>query len=185
MNIQALITECIKNKRSAQQQLYNAYADTMLTVCYRYTRNIHDAEDVLQIGFVKVFKNIAQFNNQGELGAWIRRIMVNSSLDYIKKHSRYNKELVFEEINLHQVSTDNPDIKLLAQDIIELIRELPFGYQTIFNLIGVEGYSHAEAAQMLNISEQTSRSQYSRARASLIKQIQQRSSKPENFKNYV
>ena len=183
--MQTLIAECIKNKRSAQQQLYAAYADVMLAVCYRYTKNIHDAEDVLQIGFVKVFKNIAQFNNQGELGAWIRKIMVNSSLDYIKKHSRYNKELVFEEINLHQISTDNPDVRLLAQDIIELVRELPLGYQTIFNLIGIEGFSHSEVAQMLNISEQTSRSQYSRARASLIKQMQQRSPKSENFKNYV
>jgi len=171
MDTKALINECLKNNRAAQKHLYNEYADVMLGVCYRYTKSLADAEDVLQEGFIKVFTNLHQYKNMGEAGAWIRRIMVHCSIDYLKKHSRYRNELSFEQLPLHPVSDENPAILLDTKDLVELIRELPAGYQAVFNLIAIEGYNHLEVGQLLGISEQTSRSQYSRARGTLIKQL--------------
>ena len=171
MDTKALIKECLKNSRAAQKHLYNTYADTMLGVCYRYTKSLADAEDVLQEGFIKVFTNLNQYKQQGELGAWMRRIMVHCSIDYLKKHSRYRNELAFEQLPMHPVSDENPAIAIDTKNLVELIRELPAGYQAVFNLVAIEGYNHMETGQLLGISEQTSRSQYSRARATLIKKL--------------
>jgi RNA polymerase sigma factor (sigma-70 family) len=171
MDSKTLIHECLKNNRAAQKHLYNEYADVMLGVCYRYTKSLADAEDVLQEGFIKVFTNLQQYKQQGELGAWIRRIMVHSSIDYLKKHSRYRNEMAYEQLPMHPVSDENPAILLDTKDLVELIRELPAGYQTVFNLVGIEGFNHIETGELLGISEQTSRSQYSRARATLVKKL--------------
>ncbi|MES2774451.1 MAG: RNA polymerase sigma factor [Bacteroidota bacterium] len=171
MDSKALIKECLQNSRAAQKHLYNEYADVMLGVCYRYTKSLADAEDVLQEGFIKVFTNLHQYKQQGDLGAWIRRIMVHCSIDYLKKHSRYRNELTFEQLPLHPVSDENPAVTVDTKDLVELIRELPAGYQTVFNLVAIEGYNHIETGQILGISEQTSRSQYSRARSALVKQL--------------
>ena len=145
-------------------------------VCYRYTKSVSDAEDVLQEGFVKVYVNLSKYKSTGELGAWIRRIMVTTALNYLKKHKRYRSELVFEEMPLHLVSDDNPEVKLDAKELSELIRQLPTGFQTIFNLYAIEGYTHAEIGQMLGISDGTSKSQYARARYLLIEWIEKYSS---------
>ncbi|MEO7309863.1 MAG: RNA polymerase sigma factor [Chitinophagaceae bacterium] len=171
MDSKTLISACLKNNRAAQKHLYNTYADVMLGVCYRYTKSLADAEDVLQEGFIKVFSSLQQYKHQGELAGWVRRIMVNSAIDYIKKHSRYRNELAFEQLPMHPVSDENPDISLDTKDLVELIRELPAGYQAVFNLVAIEGFNHIETGQLLGISEQTSRSQYSRARTTLIKQL--------------
>jgi RNA polymerase sigma-70 factor (ECF subfamily) len=130
-----------------------------------------DAEDVLQDGFIKVFKSLHQFNGTGELGAWIRRIMVNSAINYLKKESRYQYDLSFSDKNLHPVSDENPEIILHAKELADLIRQLPTGYQTIFNMRAVEGYTHVEIGKILGIHEGTSKSQYARARALLISWI--------------
>jgi RNA polymerase sigma-70 factor (ECF subfamily) len=137
-------------------------------VCYRYTKSVADAEDVLQEAFIKIFRNLHQFKFEGELGGWIRRIMVNTALNYLKKNSRYQTDLSFTDTTLHPVSDDNPEVTLQAKDLAELIRQLPAGYQTVFNLHAVEGFSHVEIGKMLGINEGTSRSQYARARALLI-----------------
>lgn len=176
MDTQTLIKDCLNNSRAAQKHLYNTYASTMLGICYRYTKSLEDAEDVLQEGFIKVFTNLHQYKQQGEPGAWIRRIMVNTSIDYLQKHSRYRKELQFEQVPMHPVSNENPTITLETKDLVELIRELPAGYQAVFNLVAIEGYTHPEVGALLGISEQTSRSQYSRARSALVKLLNQYSS---------
>jgi RNA polymerase sigma factor (sigma-70 family) len=163
-----LLKECLDGKSSAQRALYELYVKSMLGVCYRYTKSMEDAEDVLQEGFIKVFKNLHQFNGSGDLGAWIRRIMVNTAINYLKSQSRYQNELSFTDEKLHMVSVDNPEIKLDAKDLADLIRQLPVGYQTIFNLYAIEGYKHAEIGKIMGISEGTSKSQYARARALLI-----------------
>lgn len=168
-----LIKDCLKNKKEAQHELYQQYASTMLGVCYRYTKSIEDAEDVLQEGFIKVFNNLHQFKNQGELGAWIRRIMVNVAITYLKKHNRYKKDLQITEVGLHPISQENPTISIDTKDLVNIIRSLPIAYQTIFNLMAVEGYSATEVAEILNLNINTVRSQYSRARALLIKAIEQ------------
>src|SRR4051812_4413911 len=103
MEQQQLIKDCIKGKRPAQQELYRLYASQMLGVCYRYTKNLDDAEDVLQEGFIKVYTNLSQFKNKGDLGGWIRRIMVNTALTYLKKHTRYRNQMEFDRMPLHPV----------------------------------------------------------------------------------
>ena len=176
MDYNSLVKDCLRQKPVAQQLLYEHFAPVMMGVCYRYTKSVSDAEDVLQEGFVKVYVNLSKYKSTGELGAWIRRIMVTTALNYLKKHKRYRSELVFEEMPLHLVSDDNPEVKLDAKELSELIRQLPTGFQTIFNLYAIEGYTHAEIGQMLGISDGTSKSQYARARYLLIEWIEKYSS---------
>lgn len=184
MNYQRLVKECLQERPEAQRELYHHFADGMLAVCYRYTKSMTDAEDVLQEGFIKVFKNLHQYKSEGELGGWIRRIMVNTALNYLKQNSRYQSDLSFlENTSMHPVSNDNPEVKLNAKDLADMIRQLPTGYQTIFNMHAVEGYTHVEIGKMLGINEGTSRSQYSRARTLLISWLKKHSeeSKKENY----
>lgn len=179
-----MLTSCLKGKKEAQHQLYNKYAAAMLGLCYRYTKSYEDAEDVLQDGFIRVFTHLHQFKQDGELGAWIRRIMVNAALTYLQKHSRYRKEMNVDEMILHPVSEDNPDIKLETKQLIEIIRQLPSGYQTIFNLVAVEGYNQTEVAELLKMNTNTVRSQYSRAKTMLIKMLKE-NNEVEEIKNYA
>jgi len=179
MDYNKLVKDNIRRRPGAQKQLYEHFAPMMLGVCYRYTKSLADAEDVLQEGFVKVFKYIHQYKSEGELGAWIRKIMVNTALTYLKTSKKYQHDLSFTEMSLHPVSIDDPLIKLQAKELSELIRQLPTGFQTIFNLHAVEGYTHVEIASMLGISDGTSRSQYARARALLIDWIKKFSLKEQ------
>jgi RNA polymerase sigma factor (sigma-70 family) len=172
MDHQKLVKDCLKGKSQAQRELYELFAQPMLGVCYRYTRSIRDAEDVLQEGFIKVFHHLQQYKQEGELGAWIRRIMVNTALNYLKRNRKYQEEMFFTEEYLHPVTDDDPAIRLQAKELADLIRQLPQGYQVIFNLHAVEGFTHVEIGEMLGISDGTSRSQYSRARNLLITWIE-------------
>lgn len=174
--IHKLIKKCLKNDRAAQKTLYEHYAPAMLAICFRYTKNMADAENVLQDAFVKVFKHLNKYRGEGEIGAWIRRIVVNTALTYLKTNSRYSIEMSFEDEFLHPVSDNNPDVHIACKELASLIRQLPTGYQTIFNLHAVEGYSHVEIGRMLGISDGTSRSQYARARNLLIQWIEQQQS---------
>jgi RNA polymerase sigma factor (sigma-70 family) len=182
MDHQKLVKDCLKDKPQAQRELYELFAETMLGVCYRYTRSIRDAEDVLQEGFIKVFHHLKQYKGEGELGGWIRRIMVNTALNYLKRNRKYQEEMFFTEEYMHPVATDDPAIRLQAKEIADLIRQLPQGYQVIFNLHAVEGFSHVEIGEMLGISDGTSRSQYSRARNLLITWIEKYSFEKKSAK---
>ena len=173
MNPQQLVSGCLNGNAHAQRELYNQFAPLMMGVCYRYTKSVADAEDVLQEGFVKVFKNLHQYRGEGELGAWIRRVMVYTAINYLKQHIRYNTTMHFDATDLHVVSDDDPQLALEGKALADLIRQLPAGYQTIFNLYAVEGYSHAEIGKIMGIKEVTSRSQYARARALLINWLQE------------
>jgi len=183
MDFERLVKDCLKGRPEAQKQLYDHFAENMLGICYRYTKSKTDAEDVLQDGFVKVFKNLHQFKFEGELGGWIRRIMVNTALNYLKQNRRYQSDLSFLDQGMHPVSSDNPEVTMNAKDLAELVRQLPTGYQTIFNLHAVEGFTHVEIGAMMGINEGTSRSQYARARALLIEWLntQQNAIKKTNY----
>lgn len=172
MDYNLLVKQCLKPQPLAQRQLYDHFAPLMMGLCYRYTKSVNDAEEVLQEGFIKVFRFLDSYQQQGELGAWIRRIMVTTALNYLKKNKRYRAEMLFTEAPMHPVSTDQPDVKLQAKELGELIRQLPTGFQTIFNLYAVEGYTHGEIGQMLGISEGTSKSQYARARYLLMEWLE-------------
>lgn len=163
-----LVKECLKNNRAAQKQLYHLHAPAMLGVCYRYTKSLADAEDVLQESFLRVFNYLHQYKGDGELGAWIRRIVVTTALNYLKRNAKYQHDLVFDKIEMHPVADDNPGEILDTKELAALIQQLPTGYQAIFNLHAVEGYSHVEIGALLGITDGTSRSQYARARALLI-----------------
>jgi RNA polymerase sigma-70 factor (ECF subfamily) len=169
-----LLKDCLKGNPSAQKELYDLFAPSMFSICYRYTKSLADAEDVLQEGFIKVFLNLHQYKSKGEIGAWIRRIIVTTAINFLKKNSRYQSELVFYKEHMHAVPSADPQIKLESKELADLIRQLPPGYQTIFNLHAIEGYSHVEIGKMLGIQDATSRSQYTRARALLIQWIDQK-----------
>lgn len=180
---QKLVKDCLRNHAIAQKQLYELFAESMLGVCYRYTKSMNDAEEVMQVGFIKVFKNLGQFKNEGELGAWIRRIMVTTAINYLKRKPRYQLDLGFEEEYLHPVERDTAELQVNMKDILNLVRQLPAGYQVIFNLHAVEGYTHVEIGKLLGIKEGTSRSQYARARGLLIGWLEKHSvnSKTNNY----
>jgi len=173
-NFREIVSRCIHNDPVAQKQLYHHFAPQMLAVCYRYTKDQEEAHDVLQEGFVRVFRNLGTWQEKGELGAWIRRIMVNSALNWLRKERRMQilpEEHIAESHDADSVIT--PIMQMEARELAGIIRQLPSGYQAVFNLYAVEGYSHAEIASMLGITEGTSRSQYLRARKQLIELIQQ------------
>lgn len=183
LNERELIKGCLNHNREAQRELYNRFASQMLGICFRYTKSVHDAEEVMQEGFIKVFRHLSKYSKKGELGAWIRRIMINTALDYLKKNQKYNHSFLYEDMPLHVVSDDDPEVLLNNKELASLIRQLPTGYQTIFNLYAVEGFTHVEIAGMLGISDSTSRSQYARARALLISWLKSISIKEQGGSN--
>lgn len=161
-----LIAGCLKRKADAQKALYDRVSSKMLGVCFRYIQDREEAEHVMIGGMVKVFDKIRQFNNEGSFEGWIRRIMVNECLMYLRKNRAMS---IVVEIDYAYFEPDYQQLsdKLESEDLMKLVRELPVGYRTVFNLYAIEGYNHAEIAEKLGISENTSKSQLSRARSLL------------------
>ena len=174
-----LIKKCLDNNQAAQQELYNQYASKMLGICRRYVTDDAQAEDILIAGFIKVFRNLSQFKFEGSFEGWIRRIMVNESLSYIRKNRNMYLEVDIEQAN-REPDYARLDDHLQAEDLLRLIDQLPTGYRTVFNLYAIEGYSHKEIAEKLNINENTSKSQLSRARALLQRHLLQSEQLLEN-----
>ncbi len=160
---EVLLRDCIKRKPSAQKEMYDRFASRMLGVCMRYIHDREEAEHVMIGGMVKVFDKIEQFQSDGSLEGWVRRIMVNESLMYIRKHKNMSLEVEVEKAEF-EPDYQTLESNLEAADLMSLIAELPIGYRTVFNLYAIEGYSHKEIAEKLDINESTSKSQLSRAR---------------------
>jgi len=167
MTEQAIITGCLHNEPAAQRELYNRYSPKMLSVCYRFGQSREDAEDMLQEGFIKVFTQIHTFQNKGAFEGWIRRIIVHTCINFLKKHKKFNESVDLAYANSLQVKEETVPSIMQARQIIECIRLLPIGYRTVLNLYALEGYSHKEIGEMLDIEESTSRSQYTRSKAML------------------
>lgn len=161
-----MIEGCINGKRSSQKALYDCYASKMLGVCMRYAKDRAEAEDMLQEGFIKVFQNIARFKHEGSFEGWIRRIMVFTAINFFKHRSRKFKEDL-DTVGYDAGFDDGVIEKISAKEIIALVQQLPEGYRVVFNLYAVEGYTHKEIADMLNIAVGTSKSQYARARSAM------------------
>jgi RNA polymerase sigma-70 factor (ECF subfamily) len=167
MTEEALLKGCLNNDPSAQRELYNKYSAKMLAVCYRYAHNREDAEDMLQEGFIKVFLQIHTFENRGAFEGWIRRIIVHTCINILKKNKKFNESVDIIHAHSLHVREDSVSSIVQAKQVVECIRMLPIGYRTVLNLYAVEGFSHREIAGMLEIEESTSRSQYTRAKTML------------------
>ncbi len=174
MDDTSLVNECLKGNSRAQKAMFDKFAPKMLSVCLRYMKNPEKAEDALQDGFIKVFTNLLNFNNSGVLEGRIRRIIVNTCLDELKKNKKLLLNVSVEEVEYKLESNDFVQEQMMADDLMKLIQDMPAGYRVIFNMFAIEGYAHQEIATQLGISESTSKSQYLRARAYLKNRIDKR-----------
>lgn len=161
------IARCVDNDPKAQGELYKWFAPKMFGICLRYAKNQMEAEDVLQEGFIKIFRYLKDYRSDGSLEGWIRRTMVNTAINFYKKKLRYQKDISLEQTEPFNPGEESALDKLSAKELLEFVQELPDGYRMVFNLNIIEGYTHKEIGEMLNISENTSKSQLSRARGVL------------------
>lgn len=167
-----LIKKCIQNNAGAQEKLYKLYAPKMFGVCLRYTKNYMEAEDILQEGFIKVFLHLKDYRNEGSLEGWIRRTIVNTAINFYRKSIKSSKDLDIDDIEIANNDDETVLDQLSTKELLDAVRELPDGYRVVFNLNVIEGYTHKEIGQMLNLSENTSKSQLSRARQVLQKNLE-------------
>lgn len=173
-NIEAkLLKACLKNDRKAQSQLYEKYKVAMFNLCQRYAKNSEEAEDILQEGFFKVFTNLEKFRGESTLGGWIKGVMINTALMHLRTANRK----LFPTVPLDGLESDfasDEDVfeQFGASAILQMLQQLPPGYRAVFSLYAVEGFSHKEIAQKLDILESTSRSQFLRAKALLKKSLE-------------
>jgi RNA polymerase sigma-70 factor (ECF subfamily) len=163
-----LIKLAVENNRQAQQQIYSRFSSKMLSVCRQYIKDIQLAEDVMITAFMKVFTNLNKFEHKGSFEGWIRRIMVNECISYLRvqKKVKFAEDEFFVEESFNEI-----DSQFTVEQIQFLIDALPDGYKMVFNLYAIEGYKHNEIAKMLGINEGTSKSQLSHARKMLQTQI--------------
>lgn len=162
-----MLNGCRRNSATAQEALYNRFSPRMLGVCYRFGKNREDAEDMLQEAFMKIFTQIQQYRGEGALEGWIRRIVVHTCINILKKNKKFSDSVdITHAQHIHTREEMIPSI-MQAKQVVECIRSLPLGYRTVLNLYAIEGYSHKEIAGMLDIEESTSRSQYTRAKSML------------------
>lgn len=172
MTEEQLVKKCLEKDSLAQKELFDYYAKKMMGVCLRYSKDVDEAQDVLQMGFIKVFEKLHMYNAQGSLEGWIRKIIVNTALDIIRRNKKFMNNVKIDKIDYQLDNTEESVIdKLSAQDLLKIIQEMPQGFRTVFNMFAIEGYTHQEIATELNISINTSKSQYSRARAYLQKKL--------------
>lgn len=160
------IEACVRNEKWAQELIYKEYYPTLMPICLRYADHREDALDILQDGFIKIFKGIDSFRDNISLHAWMKKIMVNTAIDYYRKKIRRRTENL--DSAFHISSTDPSIISMMtADEILKSIQKLPVSYRTVFNMFVIEGYSHKEIANRLNINESTSRSHLVKARSKL------------------
>jgi len=162
---------CLEGNREAQQALFKQYARKMLAVCARYTESREEAEDVLQEGFIKVFEKMHQWQATGSLGGWIRSVMVNMALTYIRSRKKWKEHTDLDAAENLDAEDFNALGQMSANEILALIEKMPPGYKAVFNLFAIEGYGHKEIGELMGISENTSKTQYLKAKAWLKKAI--------------
>lgn len=166
-----LVDGCLAGDRNCQRMLYERYYGSMMAVCMRYTSDREEARDVLHEGFIKIFRNLAVFQRGTNLGGWIRRVMVNTAIDFYRRSARAPQTVdINTAVGEYDHATDIVS-EMSAQEILDLVQQLPPAYRTVFNLYVVEGYPHKEIGEMLGISEGTSKSNLAKARTKLQKMI--------------
>ncbi|NJN34574.1 MAG: RNA polymerase sigma factor [Saprospiraceae bacterium] len=165
-----LIKGCICEDRRCQRELFARYAGKMMTVCLRYARHSMEAEDLLQDSFIKIFDNIRRFEGKGSFEGWIRRIVINTALKNVSRLSFQRENMGLDHV---EEGSSDPSVlaELSAEEMLKIIARLPDGYRVVFNLYCIEGFSHREIADLLQIEESTSRSQLTKARHILQQQV--------------
>jgi RNA polymerase sigma-70 factor (ECF subfamily) len=163
-----LIKLAVESNRHAQHQIYSKFSPRMLSVCRQYIKDLHRAEDIMITAFMKVFTNLKKFKHEGSFEGWIRRIMINECISYIRVHK---KVMFIEDENYFEESFNTIESQFSVEDLQFLIDRLPDGYKMVFNLYAIEGYKHQEIATLLGINEGTSKSQLSHARKMLQSNI--------------
>jgi len=159
-----MIEGCLRNDVKAQELFYHCYARKMFGVCLRFAGNPSEAEDILQDGFIRVYGNLHHFRFEGSLEGWIRRTMINTAINHYKKQLKFQQEVELNEATTLATIQEDGLSKISREELLHIIQGLPTGYRTVFNLFVIEGYTHKEIGIMLGISENTSKSQLSRAR---------------------
>lgn len=169
-----LVAACIDQNRQAQHELYLRFVGMMKGICLRYAESEMEAEDILQEAFIQAFKNLHTYSNKGALGGWLRKITVHKALEQYRKNKSIQR-IKDEVISISPLDSADDSIfdHLALDDLLAKIQSLPVGYRTIFNLYAIEGYTHVEIAELLGVSEGTSKSQFSRARQQLIALIEE------------
>ncbi len=170
--IDDLLEGCRRGERRAQEMLYRSLSSKMFAVCLRYAGSDAEAEDMLQNGFIKVFGSVASFRGDGSFEGWIRRVIVNTAIEMYRKNARTLKTVDISEVYNAEQETFSMD-RLEQRDLLKIIQLLPDGYRVVFNMYAIEGYSHKEIAEKLQISEGASKSQLSRARSWLKEKIKE------------
>lgn len=164
MTEESLIKKCASGNALAQKTFYEKFAGKMMGISLRYTKDYEEAQDVMQDAFIKIFSKLADYEKKGSLEGWVRRIVVNTALDSYRKNKKRQKNVDVETVDYLLEDKTFIIEELNADDLLAVIKTIPAGYQMVFNLFAIEGYSHREIAEQLNITESTSKSQYSRAR---------------------
>ncbi|WP_338092186.1 RNA polymerase sigma factor [Solitalea lacus] len=163
IGVDELVAACRAGNRKAQENLYKMFSSKMMAVCMRYTRDRDEAEDVLQVGFVRMFEKLHLYKGEGSFEGWVRRIMVNTAIEFYRRNARMYPVVDIEEA-VNETSYDLALSNLNVQEILKLVQKLPPGYRMVFNMYAIEGYGHKEIAEQLGINEGTSKSQLARAR---------------------
>ena len=164
---QELIEQCKQGVSMSQYKLYNKYADAMYNISYNMLNNHHDAEDALQVSFAKAFNHIQDFNYSSTFGAWLKRIVINNSINILKRNKIQYTETVENKADEIIVHTTEPKYPYSIEQVKKGIAALPDGYRIVLTLYLIEGYDHTEIAEILNVSVSTSKTQYSRAKKKL------------------
>jgi len=168
---EAFIKRLQKKDKKTQLAFYNFLSAKLYGICLRYANSGDDANDILQEGFIRVFRHINDYRGDGSFEGWVRRTIVNTAINYYKKEKKRGYNVDLEYVKKDYISSETAIEKMSFNELLGLIRELPLGYRTVFNLNVIEGYTHREIGEMLNISENTSKSQLSRAKMAIQKKL--------------
>lgn len=165
-NLLDLLDQCLENQPNAQKQLFEILAPGMYSICLRYAKNEDEAKDILQESFIKMFNNLSRFEKKGSFEGWVKRIFINTSIEFYRKNQREQMVNSLEDVPERPIESQTLSM-LKTSDLMKLVNSLPKGYKTVFNLFAIEGYSHEEIAEMLGVSVNTSKSQLHKARLCL------------------
>jgi RNA polymerase sigma factor (sigma-70 family) len=178
---QEIINGCLKRKRKAQKILFERYHASLMGICMRYAKNKSEAEDILLMGFTRIFQKIESYSSKGSFEGWLRRIVINVAIDNFRKNKKNYYFETLEDSSFNSEYANYVPDNFALEDILKTVQSLPNGYRMVFNLFAIEGYSHKEIAELLGVSESTSKTQYLKARQKLQSMLAEYNfQKPEN-----